>query len=152
MHTHRILLVADRTSADPHVSAAIRERAAQAPTAVTLLVPATRPRGSWTWDEATARGEALRRMHAATTNLRRAGVSATAVLGDHIPLEAIRDEMRRHAYDEIVVSTLPTKVSRWLKADLLTRVAREFPVPVTHVEVGAEPVEVARAFRRRPAA
>lgn len=152
MHTHRILLVADRTAADPHVSAAIRARTPEAPVAVTLLVPATRPRGGWTWDEATARGEARRRMHTATADLRRAGITVTAVLGDHSPLEAIRDEMRRHAYDEIVVSTLPTRVSRWLRADLLTRVAREFPVPLVHVEAGAEPVEVAPAYVRLPAA
>jgi hypothetical protein len=152
MHTHRILLVADRTAADPHVCLAIRTRAAEAPIAVTLLVPATRPRGGWTWDEATALGEARQRMRTATANLRRAGITVTAVLGDHSPLEAIRDEMRRRAYDEIVVSTLPARASRWLRADLLTRVAREFPLPLVHVEAGAAPVDVSRAFARRPAA
>lgn len=152
MHTHMVLLVADRTAALPHVSAAIRARAAEAPTAVTLLVPATPPRGGWTWDEAAARGEARRRMNAAAASLRRAGITVATVLGDFNALEAIRDEMRRRTYDEIVISTLPTRASRWLRADLPTRVAREFSVRVTHAEAGTEPVQVAPALDRSWAA
>jgi GABA permease len=134
------------------VSAAIRARANGAPTVVTLLVPATPPRSGWTWDEAAARGQARRRMNQAAANLRRTGIDVTTVLGDFSPLNAIRDEMRRRAYDEIVISTLPTRVSRWLRADLPARVAREFAVRVTHVAAGHEPVSVAPALSRSPAA
>ena len=147
MHSRRILLVADRTASGSHVSAAVRARAEEAPTAVTLLVPATPTRGGWTWDEASARGDASRRMHAAADGLRKQGIRVAAVLGDFSPLEAIRDEMRRERYDEIIISTLPTRTSRWLRSDLLTRVTREFSVPVTHVEGRAEPIEMGQAKR-----
>ncbi|MEO8477431.1 MAG: universal stress protein [Actinomycetota bacterium] len=152
MRTRTILLVADRTAAEPHVLEAICTRAAQAPTAVTLLVPASRPRGGWTWDEASARGQARRRMRTVATSLRHAGISVATVLGDFSPLEAIRDEMRRDTYDEIVISTLPTRVSRWLRTDLLTRVAREFPVQVSHVQLETGLVEVSPGVSRSSAA
>ncbi len=152
MHIHKILLVADRTAADPHVVAAIRARAADGPIAVTLLVPTTPPRRGWTWDEASVRLDARHRMQAAVASLRRAGVAVTAVLGDFSPLEAIRDEMRRGTYDEIVISTLPTRVSRWLRADLPVRIARAFSVEVTHLQAGTELARTEPALGRAAAA
>lgn len=152
MQAHRILLVAARTATDPHVLTAIRARAADVPIAVTLLVPATPTPGGWTWDETTARVEARRRMHDGAARLRDAGVPVRAMVGDFSPLEAIRDEIRRRPYDEIMISTLSTRVSRWLRADLLTRVARDFAGRVTHVRPEREPVQVASEMGRSPAA
>ena len=43
--------------------------------------------------------------------------------------------MQRTAFDEIIVSTLPTHVSHWLRMDLPTRV-RRLGVPVTIVTAG----------------
>jgi hypothetical protein len=148
MRARQILLVADRTAAEPHVIAAITERAAGAPFAVTLLVPASRPRGGWTWDETSVRLEARRRMQAAVSDLRRAGIPVTGMLGDISPIDAIRDEMRRAPHDEIMISTLPRRSSRWLRTDLPTRAAREFDVPVTHVETDAEPEDLNLALDR----
>jgi hypothetical protein len=37
------------------------------------------------------------------------------------------------AFDEIVVSTLPGGISRWLKLDFPSRVARATELPVRHV-------------------
>jgi hypothetical protein len=45
-------------------------------------------------------------------------------------------------YDEVIVSTLPVKVSKWLKLDLPHRVERGTGLPVTHV-VAREPKPVA---------
>jgi hypothetical protein len=152
MHAHKILLVADRTAGEPHVAAVLHARAAQVPIEVTLVVPSTPPRAGWIWDEAASRADARRRMNAAVASLRRLGIAARAVLGDFSPLEAIRDEMRRRAYDEIVISTLPTRTSRWLRLDLPARVGREFTVPVTHVQAETEPDRLAPARSRRVAA
>jgi hypothetical protein len=38
------------------------------------------------------------------------------------------------AFDEIIISTLPATLSRWLKLDAPSRIARMTQVPVTHVE------------------
>ena len=54
-------------------------------------------------------------------------------VGDSDPFTAISDVLSRREIDEIIVSTLPTGTSRWLRAGLPTRVRREFNVPVTAV-------------------
>lgn len=132
MRVRHILLVADRTACREHVRATIEDRANAGPCQVTLLVPAVRPRGGWTWDEQTARREARGRMEAAGAMLRRSGAAISTVLGDFYPLDAIRDELRRSHYDEIIISTYPAQVSRWLNQDLPSRVAGETETPVTH--------------------
>ncbi len=134
MNRRSILLVADRTAAGPHVLDALRARAARGPCDVTLLAPATPSRSGWTWEEGQARCEAKRRMEAAASKLKRSGFAIRAVLGDFSPMEAIRDELHEHSYDEIMISTLPAHFSRWLRQDLPARAGREFDIPVTHVE------------------
>ena len=44
---------------------------------------------------------------------------------------AIDDAMIDRPYDEIILSTLPSSVSRWLKLDLPHRVEQHYDVPVT---------------------
>jgi flavin-binding protein dodecin len=58
------------------------------------------------------------------------GVEAagTTVLGD--PLTQIQQLVRERQVDEIVVSMLPTRTSRWFRADLVRRIARRVDVPV----------------------
>jgi hypothetical protein len=76
-------------------------------------------------------------MSAALTELRRFGVDVRGVLGDFSPMQAIRDEIGLLSYDEIIISTLPGTISRWLKQDLPTRAARAFGIPVTHLAADA---------------
>ena len=45
---------------------------------------------------------------------------------------AIQDAINLGSYDEIIVSTLPLGISRWLKLDLISK-ARGLGLPVTHV-------------------
>ena len=54
-------------------------------------------------------------------------------MGDPEPLAAIQDAINLHGYDEIILSTLPAKVSRWLKLDLPSK-TRGLGLPLTHVE------------------
>jgi flavin-binding protein dodecin len=64
--------------------------------------------------------------------LRGAGVEAEGtVVGD--PMAAMDAAVASHAFDEIVISTLPVRVSRWLRQDLAHRAARRFAVPVTTI-------------------
>ena len=62
-----------------------------------------------------------------------AGHDVTGSIGDSEPLMAIQDAVNLGNYDEIIVSTLPLGVSRWLKLDLVSK-ARALGLPVTHVE------------------
>ena len=59
-------------------------------------------------------------------------------VGDESPLAAIKDVLREKEFDEIIVSTLPPGISRWLGQDLVSRVERSFAIPVTHVIGDAE--------------
>ena len=49
------------------------------------------------------------------------------------PLEAIGVVLHRHEFDEIILSTLPGRSSRWLATDLPSRVRRIHRLPVTQV-------------------
>ena len=66
----------------------------------------------------------------------------TGEVGDPRPLQAIEDTMAREPFDEIVLSTLPPKLSRWLKLDLIHRVESTYEVPVHHVIGPRELVKV----------
>ena len=62
-----------------------------------------------------------------------AGSEVTGSLGDSEPLMAIHDAVNLGDYDEIIISTLPLGISRWLKLDLISK-ARALGLPVTHVQ------------------
>ena len=59
------------------------------------------------------------------------GRSLTGEVGVGDPVAAVRRAMERSTFDEIIVSTLPPGVSRWLKRDLSSRLERAFSIPVT---------------------
>jgi hypothetical protein len=66
-----------------------------------------------------------------------AGGEVTGSIGDSEPLMAIQDAINLGKYDEIIISTLPLGVSRWLKLDLVSK-ARGLGLPVTHVEAPSD--------------
>jgi hypothetical protein len=55
-------------------------------------------------------------------------------------LSAIADAVHLDGYDEVILSTLPWRLSRWLKLDLPSKV-RALGLPVTHVSPDAKPAE-----------
>lgn len=57
----------------------------------------------------------------------------TGEVGVGDPILAAQRVMDRSSFDEIVVSTRPGGVSRWLKLDLPARLERHFKLPVTHL-------------------
>jgi hypothetical protein len=65
--------------------------------------------------------------------LRELGVKAEGELGDPDPLKAIGEVLARDRCDEVIISTLPQRVSKWLHTDLPYKVRRRFQVPVTTV-------------------
>ena len=62
-----------------------------------------------------------------------AGASPTGEVGDADPISAIAAVLARSDFDEILLSTLPASVSRWLRMDLPARVARRWGAKVVHV-------------------
>jgi len=119
----RVLIVAYRTAATPPLLAAVRERAAQGPCEFTLLLP--RPY----WDADTE--ESALTLELALPLLDEAAAGhVEGLVGDTDPFVAVQGAMQRTSFDEIIVSTLPTHVSHWLRMDLPARV-RRLGVPVT---------------------
>jgi hypothetical protein len=121
----RVLIVAYRTAATPRLVEHVRTRAAAHACAFTLLVP--RPY----WDPDT--DEAAITLELALPVLEEAaGTPVAGLVGTSDPYEAVREELERGDYDEVIISTLPERVSRWLHRDLPHRV-EQLGVPVTVV-------------------
>ncbi|MGZ4255180.1 MAG: hypothetical protein ACXVH3_26070 [Solirubrobacteraceae bacterium] len=122
----RILVVAHRTAATPKLLERVRTRAQRGSCAFVLLVP--RPY----WDPETE--EAAKVIELAVPLLEEAaGGRVEAIVGDTDPFLAVRAALQSSAFDEVIVSTLPRRVSHWLRLDLPARVER-LGVPVTVVE------------------
>ena len=54
------------------------------------------------------------------------------MIGVPEPLAAIQDAVNLHGFDELIISTLPTRVSKWLHLDLPSKAAG-LGLPVTTV-------------------
>jgi hypothetical protein len=134
----RVLVVANRTAESPELLEALRARMLQGPCEFTLLVPST-PHGiAWAADTHAGGGEAEQHRGAFVDELRREGLDlAGAKVGDPDPLAAIQDECNFNEYDELIVSTLPLKVSKWLRVDLPRKAKAATGLPVTHI-IGSE--------------
>src|SRR5215210_5544302 len=113
-----VLIVAHRTAAAPSLIEAVRTRAAEGPCRFTLLVPSS-PHG----------------LHRVVDPEDHGHDEAEAVIElalPHLEEAAGEDALNRAHYDEVIVSTLPSRVSRWLHLDLPRKVAG-LGVPVTTV-------------------
>jgi hypothetical protein len=123
--TTHLLVVANRTVDSPELLAAIKDRGAQGPIHVTMLVPAA-------YSE---RAQAERRLESAVASLSGDGIAADGMLGDADPIVAVQEAWDPGRFDEVVVSTLTEGASRWLQIDLPHRVARLTDCQVKHVAV-----------------
>jgi hypothetical protein len=136
----RYLVVANQTLGGDHLLSLLRELSGQ-PSSFHVLVPATPPRDHL-WTEGEARKIARRRLDDALERFRSVGIEATGEVGDERPLQAIDDVLQREDVDEIVLSTFPPGMSRWLRLDLPHRVTAAYGLPVRHVIAPRERVDV----------
>jgi hypothetical protein len=130
----RVLVVANKTAATPALLDAVRERAARGACEFTLLIPnATHGLHKVVDPEDQSEGEAEATIELALPLIESAaGAPVDAMIGVPEPLAAIQDAINLHGFDEVIISTLPTRVSKWLRLDLPHKVAG-LGLPVTVV-------------------
>ena len=135
------VIVANQTLPSPTLWAAVTERARPG-TAFHVVVPLTPVMHGLTWDEEESHTQANERLAAFLERLRELGVDAVGEVGDRDPVQAVSDCVRdRSDIDEIVLSTLPPGISRWLGQDVAGRLRNSSPIPVAVVyEEAAAPV------------
>ena len=145
MDAARILVVANKTAATPALLDAVRERASRGPCEFTLLVPnATHGLHTVVDPEDQSRNEAESTIELALPLLEEAaGGQVDAMIGVPEPLAAIQDAVNLHGFDEIIISTLSPRVSRWLRMDLPRRVT-VLGLPVTTVTAKGQVEVVSR--------
>src|SRR5947209_11991310 len=139
----QILVVANVTAGSQTLLNALSERAERDPTAIHLIVPASPSREG--------RAAAKQTLEDAVMQLRAAGLEAAGAIGPSDPLTATIEAWDPKRFDAIVVSTLPTRFSKWLHAGLPERIERHTGAPVTHVvsEPPAPPLHTEPAPARK---
>lgn len=136
----RVLVVAYKTAATQPLLDAVAERARQGPARFTLLVPNPAHGLHKAIDpEDVGAGEAQGVLERALPPLSEAaGAPVEGLIGDPDPMAAVQDAINIRGFDEVIISTLPTHLSRWLKLDIPSKVAG-LGLPVTTVTpAGAE--------------
>ena len=132
--TARVLVVAHKTAATPALMDAVRERASKGDATFTLLIPKAVHGVTRVADPEDAPDDETRDLLALALPLleEAAGSRVEGLIGVSTPIEAIQDAINLHGFDEIIISTLPTRVSRWLHLDLPRKLSG-LGLPVTTV-------------------
>jgi hypothetical protein len=144
----RYMVVANQTLGGDELLEAVRERLATGPSEFWVVVPATPVRdlapsvvpmpvmggvpllpGSPEQGRKAAEGK----LQDELKRLRAVGATVDGAVGDADPMLAVGEALGRGQFDEIIVLTLPTHVSRWLHQDLPRRLQHKYHVPVTHI-------------------
>ena len=150
-----ILVVAHKTAATPALLEAIRARGARGHARFHLLVPNPAEHAELT--EAERRQKHLEGEHVLALALplieeAAAGAATGSVSFRHDPMDAIEETLQGGNFHEVILSTLPRSVSRWLHVDLPHRLSH-LGLPVTTVvakdragpDSGEEPLSSAAA-------
>jgi hypothetical protein len=130
----RVLVVAHKTAATPALLSALAARAARGPCLFTLLVPNTSSGLHKVVDpEDQGSAAAQRVINEALPAIREAtGMPVDGLIGDPDPSAAVQDAINVHGFDEVIVSTLSPRLSKWLKLDLPSKISG-LGLPVTTV-------------------
>ena len=129
-----VLVVANKTAGSEELLSAMAERAEQGPAEFHLVVPAS-PRGaSWAFDMHSGHDAAEHDLEGALERMREGGIEIDGEVGDPDPVAAVSDSAHAGSYDEVIVSTLPKHLSKWLKVDVARKIGHATGLPVKHVE------------------
>ena len=146
----RYLVVANQTLGGEELTAKLTECMGSGPCGFYLVVPVTNTETSDRWFTGglegvlpgaykIARTLAAGRLEHEVARLREAGAEADGEVVEPMPLEAIRKLVGREEIDEVIISTLPRRLSRWMAMDLPHRIRRSVSIPVTHITGPAGP-------------
>jgi hypothetical protein len=147
----RCLVVANRTLGGERLRQAITDRIDGGRESFYVLVPLAVPAASaraplpsaqgvadGAAADAAAREEAARRSQHRLNVLLEVIAEARGVAHGEVssanPVVAVRRVLARATFEEILVSTLPANLSRWMRRDVPSRIARLTDIPVTHIE------------------
>ncbi|HKH19071.1 MAG TPA: hypothetical protein VKA57_16205 [Solirubrobacteraceae bacterium] len=114
--------MANRTAATPRLIEAVRSRAKAGPCEFALLIPDVTDRKAADWTLETA----LRLLRPAARG------KLEGLLGGPDPFDSVREAVQQGTFDEIIISTLPRRVSKWLRRDLIRRITA-LGLPVTAI-------------------
>ncbi|HEV2873105.1 MAG TPA: hypothetical protein VG409_17000 [Actinomycetota bacterium] len=142
--------MANQTLGGEQLTAKLAECMDAGPSRFYLVVPVTNTEGSDRWFTGglegvlpgaykIARTLAGGRLQHELDRLREAGAEVDGEVVEPVPLDAIRKLASREEADEVIVSTLPRRLSRWIAMDLPRRVRRATSLPVTHISGPAGP-------------
>jgi hypothetical protein len=129
------LVVGSQTLRSARLLREMKSRAAQGPARFHLIVPAEKSRGSSSATESETRATTRERLESALADFSAAEIKVDGEVGDPSVLEAVRHALEGDHYDEIIVSTLPPGLSRWIHLDLASRLKHRYSIPVRHVVV-----------------
>ena len=126
--------MAHKTAATEPLLEAVRQRTARGRCAFTLLVPNSThglhrvvdPEDQGAREAQHVLDEALPKLTAA------AGAPVEGIVGDPDPGAAVQDAVNLRGFDEVIISTLSPRLSRWLKLDLPSKISG-MGLPVTTV-------------------
>jgi hypothetical protein len=121
----RVLVVAHKTAATQPLLDAVHERASHGAATFTLLVPnpahglhrVVDPEDQGTGEAQQVLDRALPLLSGA------AGSTVEGMIGTTNPHMAVEDAVNLRGFDEIIISTLSPRLSRWLKLDLPSKLS-----------------------------
>jgi hypothetical protein len=148
-----VVIVANETLAGAELRAAVEERVAAGserfhlvvpvpfgpPPAVAIGMAPTEVVMISDLDLPDQRVVATQRLEVGLARLRESGCTADGEIAVSDAVGVVRDIVEQDEVAEIIVSTLPSRLSRWLRQDLPSRIARAVDTPVAVITPADRP-------------